>query len=155
VNNNRALHQGVVVAVAVDPDGPLIGVMLLGPPGSGKSTLALALIEACPWRRTALVADDAFLISIRRGALIARAPEAIRSLLEVRGFGVAMVRSVMDVSLVAGFDLGKDSDRIAEPDRYLPGGKDARGIPVWRFRQSARSPARIRPILRSILSGQK
>ena len=61
-----------------------IGVVLLGPSGCGKSDLALRLIDG----GARLVADDRLTIERCGDRLIARAPEAIAGLIEVRGLGI-------------------------------------------------------------------
>ena len=63
------------------------GVVLLGPSGSGKSDLALRLID----RGARLVADDRVTIERCGERLVARAPEAIAGLIEVRGVGIMRV----------------------------------------------------------------
>ncbi len=152
-----AVHHAVAVAVAVDADGPLAGVLILGPPGSGKSSLALALIDHCPFRRTALVADDA--VEFDRsdgGAPVAHAPAPIRGLIEVRGFGPAPVRTVGAAVIVAAFDLAGDRSRTPAPGQWRP---DAFAIAAplypfaWETAQAA-APARLRTIIASILGGQ-
>ena len=60
------------------------GVVLLGPSGCGKSDLALRLIDG----GARLVADDRLTIERCGDRLIARAPEAIAGLIEVRGLGI-------------------------------------------------------------------
>lgn len=59
------------------------GILITGPSGSGKSDLALRLIE----RGAALVADDQVELSAEKGELIARAPTAIKGLIEARYVG--------------------------------------------------------------------
>jgi len=147
-----ALTHGVAVAVAVDPDGPLAGALLLGPSASGKSALALRLIEECPWRRTALVADDAVLLKGEGGRIIARAPERIAGLIEVRGFGPARVRRLEAAPMLAAFDLSAPESRLPEPAmrEYAPG----IALALWPFRAGEGGPARLRAALRSILGGQ-
>lgn len=77
------------------------GVLLTGAPGSGKSDLVLRLID----RGFVLVADDQVEIDADG---MARPPEALAGLLEVRGLGVmrfpfmAMARPVLLAELVAG-----------------------------------------------------
>ncbi len=86
-------------------------VLIRGPAGSGKSRLALALIEAAaghtiPFAR--LVADDRVVLEAVHGRLIARPPEALAGLIEVRGLGirrlshepVAVVGQVLDLAAV-------------------------------------------------------
>ena len=63
------------------------GVLLLGPSGCGKSDLALRLIDG----GARLVADDRPTIERCGERLIARAPEPITGLIEVRGLGIMRV----------------------------------------------------------------
>ena len=65
-------------------------VLLRGPSGSGKSDLALRCLylttpEGTPFQ---LLADDRVIVEMSNGDLRARAPEVLRGLLEVRGFGL-------------------------------------------------------------------
>jgi len=60
------------------------GVLLLGPSGSGKSDLALRLLDG----GAALVADDQVRLDVQGGRLLARPPEGLAGLLEVRGLGI-------------------------------------------------------------------
>ena len=142
---------GVVVAVGVDADGPLHGVLLLGAPGAGKSRTALELIETCPWRRTRLVADDAAEVSVEKKRLVARPPEPIAGLLELRGFGPAPVKSISRAPLLAGFDLDAEARRLPDPDTLEILGQS---LPVWPFAPDHAAAHRIRLILRAILAGQ-
>ena len=83
------------------------GVLLLGPPGAGKSDLALRLIME-PWpapARAVLVADDRVALSVRDGALLAHAPEAIAGRIEVRGIGIHRVPYRPWVRLALAVDL--------------------------------------------------
>jgi serine kinase of HPr protein (carbohydrate metabolism regulator) len=64
------------------------GVVIAGPSGSGKTALCLALLNHCRNARwfARLVSDD-WIYLVRAGdRLIARAPEPIAGLIEVRGF---------------------------------------------------------------------
>ena len=142
---------GVVVAVGVDADGPLHGILLLGAPGAGKSSTALELIETCPWRRTCLVADDVAEISVDGQVFVARPPELIAGLLELRGFGPAPVRSTSRTALLAGFDLGAEASRLPDPNNMSILGE---GLPVWPLAPDRVAAHRIRMILRAILAGQ-
>src|SRR5918995_6084931 len=63
------------------------GVVLLGPSGCGKSDLALRLIDG----GARLVADDRLTIERCGDRLIARPPQAIAGLIEVRGLGIMRV----------------------------------------------------------------
>ncbi len=69
----RTMH-----ASAAARDGA--GVLVLGPPGSGKSDLVLRLLH----HGFLLIADD----QVHIAGLVARAPQALAGLLEVRGLGI-------------------------------------------------------------------
>jgi HPr kinase/phosphorylase len=87
------------------------GVLLTGAPGSGKSDLLLRLLD----RGFVLVADDQVEIGTDG---MARPPEALAGLLEVRGLGVMRfpflgeVRPLLVAELVAG-----PVPRLPEPRR--------------------------------------
>ncbi|HNR75640.1 MAG TPA: hypothetical protein PKM48_00810 [Parvularculaceae bacterium] len=150
------LHA-VAVALAVDPDGPLVGLLILGEPGAGKSSLALSLIETCPFQRTALVADDAVIIEDREDGLIASAPAPIRGLIEARGFGPAPARFVTNVRLRFAVDLSGRSARVAEPGVFTPADGVSGGVPFYPLRwkgEEALAAHRVRRLAVSILSGQ-
>lgn len=89
------------------------GVLIRGAPGSGKSDLALRLIDA----GASLVADDRTEIAREDGALVARAPEPIAGLLEVRGLGIVKVRSAPEARLALVVDLvgPQEVERMPEP----------------------------------------
>ncbi|MCB2113591.1 MAG: hypothetical protein R3C42_03240 [Parvularculaceae bacterium] len=153
--------HAVAAALAVDPDGPLFGVLILGAPGAGKSSLALSLVETCPFRRTALVADDAVRIDAASGFPVAFAPPPIEGLIEVRGFGPARIRHVKSVRLRLAVDLSRPAERMPEPGVYAP--PDTRadaqgpGVPLYPIRWKGEenlAAHRIRRIAVSILSGQ-
>ncbi len=111
-------QHGVALALGVDPDGPLAGMLLLGPSGAGKSSLALSAVTACPWRRTRLVADDIVLIEDVKGRLVARAPGALAGQIELRGFGPTTTESTPCVSLIAALDLTTPAPRVPEREAY-------------------------------------
>lgn len=112
--------QGTVIAVAVDPDGPLSGVMLMGKSGVGKSDLAARAIDACPWRRTRLVADDAVILSASDDQIFASCPEKIKGLLELRGVGILNQPSVDAVRLRLICKLGERPRRLPEVTMVKP-----------------------------------
>jgi GTPase SAR1 family protein len=143
------LVHATALAVAVDADGPLAGALILGSSGAGKSTLALALIENCPFRRTALVSDDATLLEAIDGRLFATAPQTMAGLIEVRGFGPAPIRAIASVGLVAGFDLDRRSARLPEPESRKIGGGS---LPIWPFQGIETGALRLKVILRAILA---
>lgn len=136
------LHATVVVVGAT-------GVLIRGASGAGKSALALQLIEAsrARGRFATLVADDRVWLSVLHGRPIARVPEPIAGLVEIRGYGPAPVAHepscVVDriVALVepaaaprfredAGADLcGVSLPRLDLAERDCAGG--ARAILAW------------------------
>ena len=61
------------------------GILILGHSGSGKSDLALRLITMFSAK---LVSDDRTDIQNDKGCLIAKAPDILKGLLEVRGVGI-------------------------------------------------------------------
>lgn len=86
--------------------------LLRGAPGTGKSDLALRFIARYPATRgnagASLVADDQVVLERRGSELVARAPEEIAGMLEVRGVGLVRLdyansaRLRLIVDLVAG-----------------------------------------------------
>lgn len=86
------------------------GVVLLGPSGCGKSDLALRLIDG----GARLVADDRLTIERCGDRLIARAPQAIAGLIEVRGLGIMRVEHCPSSVLALVVALG------ATPPARLP-----------------------------------
>lgn len=139
----RTVVRRHATCVAVGEDG----VLLLGPPGSGKSDLALRLIDG----GASLVADDHVLIERRGPWLRARAPDAIRGLIEVRGLGILRLPSLAEtrLSLAAELIPGTAGDRLPGPLRL-----DLAGVrlPLVRLDPSAPSaPAALRMALRAEL----
>ena len=65
------------------------GVLITGPSGCGKSDLALRLIE----RGALLIADDQIELNVEKNEVIARAPAAIKGLIEARYIGLLKVTS--------------------------------------------------------------
>ena len=146
------LVHAPAIALAVDADGPLAGALLRGASGAGKSLLALAAIEDCPWRRTALIADDAAEIKVQAGLPVASARAPTRGLIEVRGFGPAAARSLASSPLAAAFDRGAPSERLPGAGLYSPG--EGLSLPLYPFAPGEAGPARLRAAVRSILGGQ-
>lgn len=120
-------------------------VLIRGPSGSGKSSLARALIDSARSGRTAfarLVADDRVLLTPMHGRLLARAPEAIAGLVEMRGCGIlaqphepqAVIGLVVDLHAADAARLPDDDarrvvlDGIALPRLPLAPGDDALAI---------------------------
>ncbi len=65
----------------------MAGILITGPAQSGKSSLALQLLES----GGLLVSDDQTLVKPGSNGLIATAPEALKSLIEVHGFGIVQL----------------------------------------------------------------
>jgi serine kinase of HPr protein (carbohydrate metabolism regulator) len=116
-------------------------VLVRGPAGSGKSRLVLGLIEAARSGRLGfarLVADDRVLLTPSHGRLLARAPQGIEGLIEVRGLGirrldhepVAVVGLVVDLGAPGASRLPEVADREIEvsgiklPRLTVPPGTD-------------------------------
>jgi HPr kinase/phosphorylase len=85
------------------------GVLLLGPPGSGKSDLALRLLD----HGFSLVADDR--VDIEEG--MARPPQGLAGLLEVRGLGIVSLPHAEATRLVLAVALAGDVPRLPAPAR--------------------------------------
>ena len=101
------LVHGTCVAI----DGQ--GVLLRGPSGAGKSDLALRLIDA----GAVLVADDQVEIAAEDAKMLARPPETLAGLLEVRGLGIVTLAYRAPVPLLLVIDLAPSDqiDRLPEP----------------------------------------
>ena len=89
----------LVHATCVAIDGA--GVLIRGESGAGKSDLALRLIDG----GAALVADDQVALERRGDELWARAPEALRGRIEVRGVGIVELPALDAAKLVLAVDL--------------------------------------------------
>src|ERR1700686_3632727 len=111
-----ALKPATVHASAVLA-GPR-AVLIRGPAGGGKSRLALALIQAAECGLIAfarLVGDDRIELAAAHGRLLARPPQALAGLIEVRGLGIRR----LDHEPVAVIGLVVD---LAQPEaERLPG----------------------------------
>lgn len=82
------------------------GVLLLGPSGAGKSDLLLRLLD----RDFLLVADDQ--VELTDG--LARPPDALAGLLEIRGLGVVCLPFVAPIPLSLAVHL-RPGDRLPCP----------------------------------------
>lgn len=85
-------------------------ILLLGPPGSGKSDLLLRLIR----HGFRLVADDQVIIEDG----LARAPEALAGLLEVRGLGLFRLSYLAAARPRLVVSLGREAERLPLPRRH-------------------------------------
>ena len=140
-------------------DGPLIqpvhatcvalaagGVMIRGPSGSGKSDLALRLIDQGAY----LVADDQVLLRVEGGRLMARSPEILSGMLEVRGIGPMPVPRTAEVAVCLAVDLIPEEavERLPEPDYAVFHGCRIPCVRLGAF--AASTPAKIRLIASAI-----
>jgi HPr kinase/phosphorylase len=114
------LPEGATIhgsAVLVGPRA----VLIRGPAGSGKSRLVMTLLNMSttgllPFAR--LVADDRVLIEERHSRLLARPPQALAGLLEVRGLGlrqlpyepVAVLGWIVDLGVEGADRLPRDEE---------------------------------------------
>ena len=95
--------------------------LIRGPAGSGKSQLALKLIAAAqsgllPFAR--LVADDRIRLEPCHGRLLARGPDTLAGLIEVRGLGIREL-PYESLAVVGGvIDLAA-ADALASCERTL------------------------------------
>ncbi len=124
-------------ATAIVVDGT--GLLFFGPSGCGKSALAFDCLAEAGLRGLshALIADDQVMVSKRNGAVIARRPEAIRGLLELRYSGIVTLDSIEEGQLhyaiapVAADEsqrLPPDDERLSlAPDISLP----VIRVPFW------------------------
>jgi len=96
------------------------GILIRGPAGAGKSMLAWTLIETerNAGRPAALVADDRVLLASEDGGLVARAPEQLAGLIELRGLGI------LRVAYEPRARLGLVVDLIEEAPPRLPRPQD-------------------------------
>ena len=125
------------------------GVLLLGASGAGKSDLALRLIED----GAQLVADDRTILFIDKGALWAKAPATIRSLIEIRGVGIVKMPARARVRIALVVKLGKEGMRLPV---HRPWKAPLKGPLVPQIALDARfasSPAKIRAALRAFALG--
>jgi len=108
------------------------GVLLRGPPGAGKSDLALRLIGTPPPEgepAARLVSDDQVIVQRMEDHLVARAPESIAGLMEIRGVGICRVPSADKARIVLLVDLVAREAVVRLPPDPLPT-EDILGLPV-------------------------
>lgn len=110
MNAERNIH-GTAVAVGDK------GYLFVGPSGSGKTSTALAMLAAAQRGSgfAAMIADDQVIVSGRNGRIVARCPDTIRGLAEVRGSDIVRVpvlgRAVLHFAIrLVGAD---NADRLA------------------------------------------
>jgi len=121
-------------------------VLLRGPSGAGKSDVALRLIDG----GAGLVADDRTELVREGNRLVARAPEALRNRLEVRGIGIVAVPSTARAPLILVVDLvpAEQVPRVPEPGRWTHAGVSVPLIMLAAFEAS--TPAKVRLAVRMV-----
>ncbi|MHA1559954.1 MAG: HPr kinase/phosphorylase [Alphaproteobacteria bacterium] len=90
------------------------GVLIRGPSGSGKSSLALGLIDDARLEAR-LIADDRLVLAGSRDGLIARTPERLEGLIEVRGIGIVKMPHIDEAKIVLVVDLLRPEDCFRYP----------------------------------------
>jgi HPr kinase/phosphorylase len=86
---------------------------ITGPAGIGKTSLALACLtvptgDLCPVPPR-LVADDRTHVTLRDGLLVARAPDNLIGLVEMRGLGIVRIEPAPETPLVCTLKLTADA----------------------------------------------
>ena len=117
------------------------GLIIRGPSGAGKSDLALRLID----RGARLVADDRVDLLVSDNGVIARAPETLAGLLEVRGLGILRV-PVLEATVVRlVVDLVNHENVPRLPDRRMTDliGMDVPAVTLDPFEASAVTKVRL------------
>lgn len=117
------------------------GVLIRGRSGAGKSDLALRLIA----EGARLVADDQVLVRAVAGHLVARAPEPIRGLIEVRGVGLvpAPTAASARIGLVVDLAASHAVARLPEPQSTRIQGVDVPLATLAPFEASAAIKVRL------------
>lgn len=125
-----------------------LALLLRGPSGAGKSDLALRLVDD----GARLVADDRVdLIADGRGGLLARCPQTISGLMEVRGLGVLPVPFVESAPLALVVDLGEEVERLPHPGVEIIAGVALPHIILNPFHTS--TPAKLRLAMAALARG--
>lgn len=115
------------------------GVLIRGAPGAGKSSLALELIDAA--RRdggyAALVADDRVRLEQISGRLLATCPEALASLIEIRGVGIREAPHLPAAVIRLLVDMEPEPVRMPDEDAATD---RVEGVALPRLAVAERSP---------------
>ena len=135
----HAFFMLLVHATTVEINGQ--GVLIRGPSGSGKSDLAIRLIDG----GARLVSDDQTELCPGEGGVVARAPEAIAGLLEVRGLGIVTLPHRASAPLVLVIDLVAEEviERIPAPDSVEFLDHRVRRLTLAPFQASAAAKVRL------------
>lgn len=117
-----------------------MGVLLRGPSGSGKSDLALRLID----QGAVLVADDQVLLSREEDRIMARPPEILAGLLEVRGLGILKFPYRAPVPVGVAIELAEPGELERMPEAETLSLLD-KSIPLYRvIAREASAPIKVR-----------
>lgn len=107
------------------------GLIFVGPSGCGKSATALHCIGRAREHGlfAALVADDQVFVTPASGGLVARSPQSIAGLAEVRGFGI------IGVETISGALLHRAVRPIRAPftERLAPEAEEIEVVPGYRL----------------------
>lgn len=119
------------------------GLLFVGPSGIGKSSMALqclATARRAGWT-AALVSDDQVLVSRQDERLVARRPDAIAGLLEIRGSGIASIPSIPEADLHLAILLSEpgSAERLPESGETYPLGALG-ALPQLRLANDHREP---------------
>lgn len=90
-------------------------VILRGASGAGKSDLALRLVDD----GADLVADDQVALEQRDGRLMARAPQSLAGLIEIRGLGILRLPHATEVPVALIVDLDPNAAPERLPERSV------------------------------------
>ncbi|MEM6413269.1 MAG: hypothetical protein AAF720_01250 [Pseudomonadota bacterium] len=146
----RQIH-GVALALAIDADGPLFGVLILGESGMGKSLLAIEAINTCRFGRTALIADDIVRIETRGRSYVLSPPQKLSGYIEARGIGPIPLRALPEGVLSLTIDLAGPHMRMPEPGHFSLS-TDEPKVPLYHFQLDAPAPvSRLIALARLIL----
>ena len=128
-----------VHATCVSLDG--MGLLIRGPSGIGKSDLALRLIDT----GARLVADDRVDLMISNNDVVARAPETLAGLLEVRCLGVLRFPFFDATIIHLVVDLANPKDVARLPERSITDlvGMDRPAVTLNPFEASAVTKVRL------------
>lgn len=94
------------------------GILIRGPSASGKSRLAFDLMlagRAGKIPATSLIGDDRILLEAEAGRLIAKAPDTLGGLIEIRGLGIRRCDFIPQGTIGLVIDLAaEDAARLPE-----------------------------------------
>ncbi len=139
----------LVHATCVDLAGA--GILILGPSGAGKSDLAIRLIADGAF----LVGDDQVALRPEGGVLLARGPETIGGLVEVRGSGILPAPRKLATVLRLAVQLSDvPPARLPEPCWWQPPGAGLPRLPLLVLDGGqASAPAKVRITLAGLFHG--